>query len=199
MDVNLENLIERIKTEAVQKARSDSDEITATAKEEAALIIAKAESEAEGILNTARQESDKLKVNSEAALQQAGRDLVLVLKEKIKALFDRTLGIAVSEALDSDLIKDLIIRMVSDVKDKKSEVLVNESDIEPLKKVLFASLKKELKDSVVFKVDNRVKKGFRIGIDGENAYSDFTDESIMNALAQFLSPAINKILNQTDE
>ena len=89
MEAKLENLIEKIKLEGVQEAKKQSDDIIAKAKEEASSIVITARNEAEQIVENAKIESEKFRKNAESAIQQGARDVVLVLKEKIRDLFDR--------------------------------------------------------------------------------------------------------------
>ena len=89
MDIKLESLIERIKQDGIEEAKKTSEEIIESAKKEALKIINKAEQEAEKIVNSAKEETEKLKDNASAVVKQAGRDLMLAVKEQLGQLFDK--------------------------------------------------------------------------------------------------------------
>ncbi|RKY77890.1 hypothetical protein DRQ00_06210, partial [candidate division KSB1 bacterium] len=81
-------------------------------------------------------------------------------------------------------------------RDSQKEILVSKEDKEKIQELLFSSLKEELKNSIIIKVSDRISKGFRIGIKGEDVYYDFTDESITECLKEFVSPSLKEILNK---
>jgi len=199
MDVNLENLIEKIKKEGVEKAQHVSDEIVNKAKKEADGIVAQAKKEAAKIVEEAKKESARFQKNAELALKQAARDSVLQMKGKLTALFDHVFKRRVSDELTSDFLKTLILEIVEAWSHNPNiEIHVNEKDKKKLEQVLFQSLKKELQRSVTIKVNNDVAHGFRIGIKGESVYYDFSDESIADMLKTFLNPRLTAILDTED-
>ena len=197
MDIKLDNLIEKIKQDGVNEANKLSDEIVNKAKEDASSIIEGAEKKAKEIVDSARKDAQDYQSNAEKALKQAQRDLILVLREKITLLFDSSFKREISEVLSPEFLKELILKVVESFSSgKETEVLLSSADAEKLKDLISSSLKKELKNNIVIKTDDRISKGFRIGIQGENVYYDFTDEAILEALKQFLSPDLAQTLNK---
>jgi len=195
MEAQLENLIEKLKTEGVQAARKQSDDITKVAKSDAQKIIDKAQNEANQIIDQAQQKAVKFKTSAEAAVKQASRDTALIMKEKIFGLFDRVLKAQVQRSLSPDFLRELIPKIIEQMHTKETvEVLAGDADREKLQQFLQAGLKKELKNEVEIKVSNRITKGFRIGVKDKNVYYDFTDESIVAALKEFLSPSLAKLM-----
>lgn len=198
MEVKLENLIEKIKKEGVVEAQKVSEETIENAKEEAAKIVSNAKEEAAGLIEKAKREAEQFKNNSENALRQAGRDLVLKLKDQLVKLFDRVLKRSVVEELSPEFLKDLIVKIVNNWSvDKNSslEIIVSSKDKQKLEELILSSFKKEAENTITVKTSNNVTKGFRIGIKGENAHYDFTDDSILESLKELMSPNISKVLN----
>ena len=196
MTVKLETLIEKIKKEGVEEANQAAEEILQNARKEADTIKEKARQDADEIREEARSEGDRFRRNAELAIQHAVRDAQLLLRERFVALFDRVFRREVGEALSPDLIKALIEKVIDKWIEKEgAEIIVAKADKKNLEKVLFAGLKKELKDSVILKTGHGISGGFRIGKKGEDVYYDFTDESIAALLKSFLNPSLNEILN----
>ena len=196
MEAKLENLIEKIKQDGVEEAERQSKEIIAKAKNEASEIVNSAKNKAKEIAQEAEKEAEKFKQNAESAIQQAARDLVLLLKERIRTLFDSLFKMNVSETFSIDFLKELIVKIVVNWgQDSTLEVLVSDADKQKLQELVFSSLKKELRNTIILKTDNRIHKGFRIGIKGEEVYYDLTDEGILEFLKQFLSPSLSEILD----
>ena len=198
MDVKLENLIAKIKKDGIDEAQKESQAITDKASQEAAAIIDAARKKAAKLVEEGQKEAEKLKSNGEKSLQQAARDLALALKEQFIGLFDRLLKQKISEQMSPEFLKEIIAKIIDNWSKAKSvelEALVNEKDKKRLEELLSFELKEEAKKTIDIKISKTVEKGFRIGIKGEDVYYDFTDESILEALGEFLNPSLAAILN----
>lgn len=195
MDAKLDTLIEKLKTEGVEAARQQSDDIIDKAKKDAEQIIRKAKTDADSLVKQAETKAQEFQRNSEAAIQQASRDMVLVLKEKITNLFNKTLKAKVEKSLSEDFIKSLISKIAEQIKpDSMVGIQISDSDKSDLMKVLQSGLKDTLKNDFEIKVSNRINNGFRIGIKDQDVYYDFTDESIASSLLEFLNPTLQKLV-----
>ncbi len=202
MDIKLESLIAKSKKDGIEEAKKTSAEIIEKAKGEAEAIIKQAQAQAQNAKAKAEASALKSESNAKASLKQAARDLILALKGELTTLFERILKDNAGQALSPDFMKELIAKIVDKWSAKEGavkEVLVNKADKEKLEKLLLESLKKEAKTTIEIKTNKDIDKGFRIGIKGENFYYDFTDQSILEALKQFLNPALRTILDTNNE
>lgn len=198
MDVKLESLIEKIKKDGIEEANKKSEEIIGNARQQALNIKGDAEKQAKDIVDAAKKEALRLKESGESMLRQAARDLVLVLREKITELFDSVLKRSISDEMTSEFVGELVARVVDKWPHQKKadlEVLVNKEDKDKVEAIVLSRIKNQAKDKIEINVSDRVEKGFRIGVKGENLYYDFTDESILEALKEFLSPGVSGVLN----
>ncbi|MCK4912224.1 MAG: hypothetical protein KAS05_00710 [Candidatus Omnitrophica bacterium] len=198
MDVKLDSLIAKIKQDGIDEAKKISKDIIEKANKEAEVIVKEAKAEAKKIEEQAKDLAGKLKSNSQDSLKQASRDLVLTVKGELISLFDRILKDKTGEALSSEFMAGLITKIIDKWSPKNSapwEILVNKSDKEKIEKAIIASLKKEAKATIEVRVSKTVNKGFRIGIKGEDFHYDFTDQSILEALGESLSPSLTAILD----
>jgi V/A-type H+-transporting ATPase subunit E len=201
MDTKLEGLINKIKKEGIDEAEKASEQILKDAQREAKAIVDEAKKKAEDIKKQAEEEAKKLKTNTESSLRQAARDLVLATKEQLVNLFNQTLKGNISDQLKPDFIKELIVKFVDKWTDKKKsalEILLSKEDKKKLEDLLLKEIKAKFKDSIEIKVSKTIDKGFRVGIKGETLHYDFTDESILESLKEFLNPTINSMLNSSN-
>ena len=199
MDVNLESLIEKIKKEAIEEGQQAADAIVGKANEQAAAVVDSARTEAEQIVNDAQAEGEKLQENAKHALRQAARDVELLLKEQLTALFDRVFKRAVGAALGPEFLEGIILKLVDEwAKEGAVEVVVSQADKEQLEALLFSHLEEDLKQSVTLQASHAVARGFRFELKGGSVYSDFTDETIADALKAFINPSLQAILNAKD-
>jgi len=198
MEMDLQHIIDKIKEEGVGEAEKTASGIIERAKKEEKAIIDGAETEKDDIIDKARQEADRLKKNGEEAIRQASRDVLLALRERILALFDKVMKKEVTKQLSTDVLKDMIVRLVENFREKgeiEVEVLLSKKDKTDLEQVLFKHLKGEIAKGVTLKVSPGIEKGFRIGEKDKNAYYDFTDDAIAEAFKTFLNPKVTEILN----
>ena len=198
MEMDLKNIIDRIKEEGVGEAERKAADIISQAEDKAKDTLSGAEAEKEEVLKKAAEKAGKLKKNSEEALRQAARDVLLGLRGQITDLFDRVMKEKVAGQLTPDVLKEMIIRLVDHFKeDEKAdiEILFSEKDKKALEKELLADLEKEMAKGVLIKASSGVEKGFRIGKKDENSYYDFTDEAIMETFKAFLNPKITELLD----
>ncbi|RPI00789.1 MAG: hypothetical protein EHM72_08265 [Calditrichaeota bacterium] len=197
MEVKLENLIERLKSEGVEGAQKQADEIIKTAQKQAEEILNKANKQAEDMILKSEVQARQYQENAELALRQAARDGELLFKNRLTALFDSVFKREVKTALQPDFLKQMILKLAEGWKAGSDiEVLANEADVQKLEALLFAGLKKEAASGISFRISNDITAGFQIGIKNENIYYDFSDEGISDLLKTFLNPRLNEILGR---
>jgi len=196
MDVKLDSLIEKIRKEGIEQAQQTADGIIKEAKSKAAAIVDNAKKEAEKIVADGKQQVDQYKKSAEVDLQQAARNIELLLKEKINRLFDNVFKRQVAATMTPDFLAELVKTIVTNwAKDGKAEVVISDKDKEQLEKVLFAGLKDDLKNKISIRVSSDISSGFRIGMEGEQVYYDFSDESIAETLKSLINPKLKAILD----
>lgn len=196
MEIKLDSLIEKIKKDGVEEAERQAEQIVTSAHDKAKVIVDRADQEASEIVKAAKRQSLLFKNNTEEALRQAARDIELLLKEKIIALFDRIFKNEISDAMTPDLIRAIILKIVERWSpDSKIEIVLSEKDRENLQVLLFSAINNELQNSIVFKTHPDNVSGFRIGIDGENVHYDFTDESFAEAISSYLNTELREIID----
>ena len=196
MDVKLEGLIEKIRKEGVEGGRKASDELIKKAKDEADSILSEAKKKAEKMVADAEEKTNQFQKNGELALQQAARDSLLLVKERLYELFDRVFKQEISAALKPDILKELILAIISKWADKSHvEITLSKEDKKKLETVLFKGVKKKLKETVTIQASSDLTHGFRIGLKENDVYYDFSDETIAEMLKIFLNPRLKEILD----
>lgn len=199
MDVQLGNLIERLRKEGVEEAQQVSEEMLEKARQEATALIQDARQEADKIVEDARREAEQHRENGELALKQAARDSELLLKGAITDLFDRVFKRTISASLTPENMKEMILKIVDQWGGSTGvEIILAEGDREKLEEIFFASLKEDLKKSITIRASMDISSGFRIGLKDENVYYDFTDESVAEVMRMFIQPRLKEILDSSN-
>ncbi len=198
MELDLNNLINKIKEEGVEQAEKDAGNVISHAQEKAKEIIKGAESKKADIIKDARIEAGNFRKGAEAAVKQAARDVLLGLRGRIAELFTRVVKDNISGELTPDVLKEVIVSAVKNFRKGEAldiEVLVSKKDRDRLQKSLFSALAKEAKERLTLTGAPGIEKGFRIGEKGKDSYFDFTGEAITESFTRYLNPKLAETLN----
>ena len=194
MDVQLQELIDKIKKDGVAAAEKESAKIIAASEKKAESIIADAEAKAEQIIKSAKSETEKMEKASEEAIIQAGRNMLLSFKDSLIAELDGLIQAETTKAVSKDVLGKLVPETVklwaknSDA--SELSVLLSEKDLKALEKSLTTSLKAEIKKGLEIKPDKTLAAGFRIGVKNGGAYYDYSAESLAEMFAAYLNPKV---------
>ena len=90
MDVQLQELIDKIKKDGVASAEASAAEILADAEKKARAVVSDAEQKADGIIKNAKAETERMEKASEDAIAQAGRNMILSFRDSLTAELNRT-------------------------------------------------------------------------------------------------------------
>lgn len=200
MDVQLKELIERIKNDGVQSAEQEAAKIVAAAQEKAQALIKEAEEKALLARKNAETEVQRLEKASRDALKQAGRDLLLSLEKRVSGLFKALLAGTTAEALTPAVVEKLITTIAAGWKaEGPVEIQVPSKDLRDLEASLRSKLAKTLKDGVEIVPNPKLTKGFRIGAKEGAAYFSFTAEELADILAASLNPGLSEVLKEASK
>ncbi|MBN1799450.1 MAG: V-type ATP synthase subunit E [Spirochaetales bacterium] len=202
MEVQLQDLIDKIKTKGIKQAEAEADKIRSSALAEAKKITNQAKKDAEQLLDKTKQEIASFKQSADQALQQAGRDLILALKAEIQTLFDTVLKAEVKAVLQSKVLEDVLLLVVKEwVKKGISDIslMVSAEDLKKLEKFLLTKCASEMKKGIVIKALPDIKAGFRIMEKDGTAYYNITEEGIAEFLGEYLNPKLADLFKQTSK
>lgn len=200
MDVQLQELIDKIKKDGVATAESTAAAIISDAEKKAAAIVAEAEEKAAGIISGAKVETARMEKASVDAIGQAGRNLLISFRDGVVAELDSLIKSEVSKAYDAAMLKTLIPETVkawaANTETDDLAVLVSEKNLSELEGAFKSSLKAEIDKGLVIKSDSAVQNGFHIGTKDGAAFYDFSSEAVADLFAAYLNPVVAKILKE---
>ncbi len=200
MEMQLSSLIDKIKQEGVKEASNKADEIITQAQTKEKTIIRQAQDKAKLIIQEAQAQAAKLKDNSEKAIAQAARDVVLSLKEEIKNLFTTVLKEEIQHNLSDDFICELISKIAmtwGNDAETGLDISLSPKDKDRLENLILSGAQKKLAKGIDFKASTFINKGLYVGKKGEDFYYDFSDEAMLGILKEHLRPFIAKLLQQS--
>ena len=197
MDVQLEELLDRIKSEGVDAAEKKAAEIVDAAQTSSKQIVAGAEQRAAQIIAEAEAQAEKLERTGKEALSQAGRDLLLNIQSKIADVFQAVIREEASSELTGDLLGKAIISVVQQLSSAEAtdaSVLLPSEEFERLESGLRSKLAEKIRQGLEIKPSDSIDTGFRVTVEGGAAYYNFSAEEIAAILAERLNPKLAELL-----
>ena len=191
MAEELQQLLEKIQHDGVEKANAEAATILAKAKADAAAILKDAESKAAAFRAQAETDAKAFEERAQKTISQAARDTVLEVKDAIGRMLEKLLAKDVAAALaDPSEAAKLALAAVNEL-GSNADVAAGEK----LAAALKAQLAADAKAGVKVVLDESVGTGFSIRLDGGRVEHDFSESAIVAALAKRLRPDLAKLVN----
>jgi V/A-type H+-transporting ATPase subunit E len=198
MDVQLQELIDKIKKDGIANAESEAQKIIAEAEKKAQSIIADAEEKSQEIIKNAKAETSKMEKASEEAIIQAGRNMLLSFKDSLLSELNGLVQAETEKATTKDVLAKLIPETVKawskNTQVDELSVLLSEKDLASLQAAFTNELKAEIEKGLEIKPDKTLSSGFRIGVKNGAAYYDFSAESVAELFAAYLNPKVAALI-----
>ncbi len=193
MTEDLQQLLEKIQRDGVDKAQAEADAIVQKARQEAESIVVKAKTEAEKAKADARSEADAFARRAEESIRQSARDVLLHVEKSVTALFETLLRREVDTALDgAETATALVQEAVRNYLNGQGGIEVGAS--EKMLKTLSAAVASMAADGVNVELDRSVGSGFRVKLADGRVEHDFTGAAVADTLARQLRPGLAAML-----
>ena len=200
MDIQLQELIEKIKKDGVASAESAAAKIIADAEKKAASIVSDAEAKADSIIKTAKAETERMEKASEDAIAQAGRNLIISFRDGINKELSALVNAETEKAMDKDLLKKIIPDAVkawaANNEATDISILLPAKDVKALESGLKTALKGKISKGLEIKADASLSAGFRIGAKGGEAFYDFSAEEVASLFSAYLNPKTTELMKK---
>ena len=200
MDIQVQELIDKIKKDGIESASEEATRIKREAEAGAKQIIEAAKKEADEIVAKGKQDAERSEKAGVAALEQASRNLVLAFKGEIQALLDSLVAEQVGKTYNDDILKAVIPELIKAWPDKKANdlaILVSEASLGKLQTAFKTKLSAELKKGLELRSDRHLAAGFHIAQKDGSAYYDFSADSVAEMLSAYLNPHLAEILKSS--
>lgn len=199
MPEDLQALIDHLQRDAVDEGRRRANAIVAEAQATADAKLRAAEAEATRIVRDAERDAEVFTERSTAALEQAGRDLLITVRQAIDELFTGLIDASLDEALRPELLAEMLVAMADAYtahggRDRRMAVLLNEDDLDVLARLYLQRYRERMAQGVELRLDASVRKGFRVQIVDEHVTHDLTIDAIAEELGRYLRPRLAEML-----
>ncbi len=202
MEIQLQELIDRIRKEGADAAEAEAEAIIGAAKAEADAIVSEAKAQAKKLMLDAEAENARAVQAGEDSIRQAFRNLLISFRESVAKELGVIVGEGVSSVYSSDTFAQLIIRTVEGFAAKPDaedvSVILNSEELGLLEETLLAGLKERMLEGVTLKASNSFRGGFRISVSNGTAFYDYSAEAVTDMLSAYLSPKITAMLKEAE-
>lgn len=200
MEIQLQELIDKIKKDGVEAAEEKADDIIKSAEAKAEKIVADAKAEADKILSNAKLENERMVKSSEDAIRQAGRNLLISFRESVSRELNVILSENVSAVYSSENLAKIIVDVVEGWANKPDaediSVILNSTSLESLNETITAAIKEKMLKGVTLRANDNFDGGFRIAVNNGSAYYDYSAEAVVEMLSNYLSPKVTQLLKE---
>lgn len=193
MTQDLQQLLEKIQRDGVDKAKTDADKIIADARADARALVDAARAEAAKITSAARIEAEAFEHRAEETMRQSARDTLLNVERAVTTLFSTLLLKDVNKALNStDLVSGLAVEAVRAYLTGKNTVEV--AAAANLAEALRAKLAAEAAAGVTVVTDDTLGSGFRVRLANGRIEHTFTGAAVADSLSKQLRPRLAALM-----
>jgi V/A-type H+-transporting ATPase subunit E len=195
----IRDLIEKINEDGIRAAEEKARIIEAAATQRADEIRDQARREAEEMVAAARERIRREEGSEKTLLTQAGRDLLLSLRNEINAMLDRIMVSEIRNALTPAALSTLLSEVVHRYgagEPGDISVALNGKDLEALERSFLHRLREETKKNIVLRPAEGISGGFVISFDSGSSCYDFTDRALAEYIGAYLKPKLNRILQE---
>ena len=190
MAEELQQLLEKIQRDGVDKANAEAAAIVAKAKEEANALVKKAQEDAAAAEAKGKADAEAYAARARETINQAARDTVLKVKDDVTKLLTQLLAQNVSAALATEAVPLAAAAVKELVTGSGAEVATSAKLVDALR----AQLAAQAQNGVKVVADEMTGTGFTVKLDNGRVEHDFTDAAISEALAQRLRPDLAALL-----
>ena len=202
MDIQVQELIDKIKKDGIETASQEAARIKTEAEAEAVRIVENARKEAHEIIRQGRQDAERSGKAGIAALEQASRNLILSFREEIQALLNKLVTAHVAAVYNEDVLKAALPNLLKSWAEKDTDnlsVILPENELSKIQSFFGEKLTKELLKGVELKPSRKLSSGFHISNKEGSVYYDFSAEAVAQLLSSYLNPKLAEILKNTSK
>ncbi len=211
----VQELINRIRGDGVEAARTEGERILAEARKQAADVKARADAQAKALLEKTRAQIATEQSAAAEAIRNAARDSMLELRNRVRQAFEVHVRRLVSmQAQDPGFVRSLVLVLAGEaaakhITDKDAEIFVSsalagssDSTVpkgavqDKITHAVLGAAGQMLREGVQLLPDDNVKGGARVRLVGKDMEIDMTDEALSRLLLKNLLPRYRTIIQE---
>ena len=192
-DNTLDGLIAKVKSEAIDAAEKEANQIIENAKKKAEQLLKNAEIDKVQLLDDAKTQADASLSKGKIALTQAARDVQIAVKNDLLKLFKSVLDAEVKGAFSADVYSNVITKIVATLGENIDIALPSDTEDR-----IVASVRKQVAESdktVHILKKEQLLSGLSVTKTDEGWSYDITSEEVSELLSRHLNHKWVKLLS----
>jgi len=193
----LQEMLQRIYEEGVNKAKQEASEILEQAQKQAKQIKTDAQKEADKIISEAKQQAANLEKNVNSDLKMASQQAMTALKNKIiDAVILHTLAKPMADGLsEAGFMQKMILEILSKWSPQSAlSITLPEQLKSQLDTHIQENIRKSFSGSLKVDYSPQMKNGLTISPADGSYKLNFTDEDFVNFFKSYLRPRTSQLL-----
>ena len=202
MEIQVQELIDKIRKDGIETASQEASRIKAEAEADARRIVEIAKKDADEIIAKGKQDAERSEKAGIAALEQASRNLILAFKGEIQALLDKLIAAHIAADYNDEVLKAALPELLKTWAAKGGDniaLILPESELSKLQSFFSEKLTRELWNGVELKSSRKLSSGFHISNREGSVYYDFSAEAVAGLLSTYLNPKLAEILKNSSK
>jgi V/A-type H+-transporting ATPase subunit E len=196
MEEQLQSLLDRIRSEGVERARAEAESIVAQAEERAHTMVR--------LRKKAEEDAAASRRRGEQVLAQASRDFLLSLQAAIEAVLRETLCDSIAAALTPDVMAGILTRLAEayaahDMNESRVDVLLSPEDRDAVGALVMEKYRDLVRQGLTLRTDDRLDGGFKVSFVESHLYHDFSVQALAEVLAPVLKPPLCDLVRRAAE
>ncbi len=198
MDIQLQELVDKIKKDGVDAASAEAEKIIKEANDKAKAIVADAQGQADTLIRNGKEEAEREKKAAEDSIKQAARNLLISFREGIEAQLSAVIRAETDKAIDASVLQaalpDMLKAWAEEKGDGGLEVLLPADKLSGVQSFLLSELKGKVAGGIEISAGEGIEGGFRIAEKDGSAYYDFSAEAVADLFSSYLAPKVAGIM-----
>ena len=197
--LHLDQLIQRLQVEGVDRAESMAADILKQAEERARRIVAEAEEKAAEILNQSREDLQSREQALKDRLKTQGRDLLLLSRQRLQEAFADFVAQSLNKEIQPKFLAQCLEQLAQGIDpDQPVSLILPEETKADLAQELANRFGQALGKEVEVGRKKGLEQGFWVRLEEEERYFDFSLAHLSEIFMQLMSGNLKEIFKGFD-
>ncbi len=198
MEIQLQELISKIKEDGLESANKEAADIIEKAQNQANQIISDANAKVKQLMDGIKKEEQLSIQRSENAIANAARDLILNINSTIVSILSGILENNVEKTIQKETLISLLQKAITSLQIKDDVVIeLSEKDSTDLAEAIKKEFASQVSQGIEIKPTKTISSGFKIYGKTDSLSYDFTGETIANHLGAYTNSKLAEIIKKS--
>jgi len=202
METHLQELLETIRRDGIERAEREAERIIAEAEKRAAAIVQKAQKEEHAVYANAEQRIARWRHSAEIQLRQAAANLILAIKKESVELLKKLFSADVARVVSDEEFAQIVVTAVSaeitaSHQGRSAEISANPDALKKIERHLQARAEQIGGEHITLTPLPKSDLTITLAFDSEHSAYYISHESIVRTMEALLAPQLHSLLGDS--